>query len=124
MVPRAKPPTRAQRLVIRIVPIGTALTDAVPIPLEEGVRTLVGRESVGPIGSVMDALEAEFPDVGREHMYLTARGQEVEIDDNSQFGTWVDGRRLGRGEPVSLRVPVTLRLASGCIVEVRLERTP
>jgi hypothetical protein len=119
--PRAKAPTSSLWLVMRIAPVGWDLLTARPIELVEGVATMVGRESQGDIGKVMDAIEHVVDDVSREHVWLTARGRQLEIRDVSSRGTFIDDDRIPRDEQTFRAVPVSLRLASGCIVDVQLE---
>jgi hypothetical protein len=121
---RQRPATRVLHLVMRIAPAGSSLADARPIPLDEGVRTMVGREADGVIGDVMDEEETAFEDVSRVHVHLTAKGREVIVEDVSLRGTYVNDTRLAPYEKQAFSVPVTLRLASGCYVRVELERVP
>jgi hypothetical protein len=114
--------TRNRLLIMRITPPGGNLTAARPIPLEEGVRTMIGREAGGAIGDVMDAAGDEFDDVSRTHVYVTARGRQVEVEDRSMRGTFHRDNRLTLGQRTRLPTPVTLRLASGCFISIQLER--
>jgi hypothetical protein len=117
-----RPATKVLQLVIRIAPTGGDLSQARPIPLEEGVQLMVGREADGEVGDLMDEAEDAYEDVSREHVYLTADGRDVLVRDVSRRGTYVNDRRLITDEQVRFSAPVTLRLASGCFIRVELER--
>ena len=80
----------------------------IPIPKKGGIigRTELGAEEL-----------AEFPSVSKQHMRVTVIRNIVLIEDISQFGTFVDGRRLNKNEPARVGCGAKITL---CNVDAEL----
>lgn len=80
-----------------IVYPGSAAERAVPVP----GRLFVGRECAGI--DPRQRLILDDPSISRDHLELRCgRGGITWLVDHSTNGTWVNGRRVERGEPVAL----------------------
>jgi class 3 adenylate cyclase len=76
---------------------GTATEQAVPVP----GRLFVGRECAGI--APRQRLILDEPSISRDHFELRSESPgTTRLIDHSTNGTWVNGRRLERGEPVRL----------------------
>ena len=84
---------------------GTAAEHAIPVP----GRLFVGRECAGI--EPRQRLILDEPSISRDHFELRSDSRgTTRLIDHSTNGTWVNGRRVERGEPV--------RLADGDRIEV------
>jgi class 3 adenylate cyclase len=79
-----------------IVSPGTEAEQAVPVP----GRLFVGRECAGI--EPRQRLILGEPSISRDHFELRADSEGTRLIDHSTNGTWVNGRRVERGEPVTL----------------------
>lgn len=80
----------------------------IPIPDEGGIigRTELGAEEL-----------AEFPSVSRQHIKVFIRRGTVLIEDTSRYGTFVDGQKIIKNEPVRIACGSKITL---CNVEAEL----
>jgi pSer/pThr/pTyr-binding forkhead associated (FHA) protein len=109
--------TRGKAAVLRISHPGSARSSTGPIRLPEGEPVLLGRIAPDPIGTALNA----FDDVSREHATLVVYGLEVEIRDSSMFGTYVNDQLVPADSSVRRMMPVRIRLAHTCYLEVNRE---
>ena len=80
-----------------IVSPGTASEQAVPVP----GRLFVGRECAGI--EPRQRLILDDPSISRDHFELRSDSHgRTRLIDHSTNGTWVNSRRIERGEPVAL----------------------
>jgi class 3 adenylate cyclase len=79
-----------------IVAPGTADELSVTVP----GRLFVGRECAGI--EARQRLILDEPSISRDHFELRADSGSTRLIDHSTNGTWVNGRRVERGEPVRL----------------------
>jgi hypothetical protein len=112
--PAPESPARQGNGRVRVT-IGDLALDLAP-----GDRIVLGRNGHPRWASL---LQKGYPNVSSEHVELTVGRNDVDVTPRpSKNHTFCGGERLTDGEPRTLSLPATIRLAGNCYVQ--LESAP